>query len=426
MPILLGPDGPSLGGFVCPATVVSAELWKLGQLRPGDRVRFIPISEEQAKELEQAQARAIDHLLSVRIRLAATKPERAIIEQRAESETRVSVTYRRSGDKHLLVEYGPMVLDLRLRFRVHALMLWLNARELPGIIELTPGIRSLQVHFDDATISRKQLMAELERAEGELPSADAFEVPSRIVHLPLSWDDPQTRLAIQKYTQSVRPDAPWCPSNIEFIRRVNGLEDEKAVYDIVFGANYLVLGLGDVYLGAPVATPIDPRHRLVTTKYNPARTWTPENAVGIGGAYLCIYGMQGPGGYQFVGRTIQVYNRYRRTRRFSEGQPWLLRFFDQLRFYPVSAEQLLDHRRDFVTGKFDINIEETRFRLADYQRFLTENDPSIRQFKSKQQAAFEAERQRWVENGQLGVSSPRRLDGSQGPKPALTRLEYSP
>ena len=73
--------------------------------------------------------------------------------------------------------------------------------------------------------------------------------------------------------------------------------------------SYLVLGLGDVYLGAPVATPLDPRHRLVTTKYNPARTWTPENAVGIGGAYLCIYGMEGPGGYQFVGRTVQVWNR---------------------------------------------------------------------------------------------------------------------
>ncbi len=56
------------------------------------------------------------------------------------------------------------------------------------------------------------------------------------------------------------------------------------------------MGLGDVYLGAPVATPLDPRQRLVTTKYNPARTWTPENAVGIGGAYMCVYGMEGPGG----------------------------------------------------------------------------------------------------------------------------------
>ena len=76
------------------------------------------------------------------------------------------------------------------------------------------------------------------------------------------------------------------------------------------------MGLGDVYLGAPVATPLDPRHRLVTTKYNPARTWTAENSVGIGGAYLCVYGMEGPGGYQFVGRTLQMWNRYRASRGF--------------------------------------------------------------------------------------------------------------
>ena len=116
-----------------------------------------------------------------------------------------------------------------------------------------------------------------------------------MVHLPLSWDDPATQLAIRKYMQSVRPDAPWCPSNIEFIRRINGLDSVDEVQRIVFDASYLVLGLGDVYLGAPVATPVDPRHRLVTTKYNPARTWTPENAVGIGGAYLCVYGMEGSG-----------------------------------------------------------------------------------------------------------------------------------
>ena len=102
---------------------------------------------------------------------------------------------------------------------------------------------------------------------------------------PLSWDDPATRLATQAKHEFVRADAPWCPDNIEFIRRINGLESIDDVDRIVFEANYLVMGLGDVYLGAPVATPLDPRHRLVTTKYNPARTWTPENAVGIGGAY---------------------------------------------------------------------------------------------------------------------------------------------
>ena len=119
---------------------------------------------------------------------------------------------------------------------------------------------------------------------------------------------------------------------------LDSIEDVKK---IVFDADYLVLGLGDVYLGAPVATPVDPRHRMVTTKYNPARPWTPENAVGIGGAYLCVYGMEGPGGYQFVGRTIQMWNPLKETEYFKHGKPWLLDFFDQIRFYPVSAEEIL-------------------------------------------------------------------------------------
>jgi urea carboxylase len=281
-----------------------------------------------------------------------------------------------------------------LRFRVHALMQWLETKRLPGVVDLTPGIRSLQIHFDNTQLRLKQLLDALLEAESELPRLDDMEVPTRIVHLPLSWEDESTLLAIRKYMQSVRADAPWCPSNLEFIRRVNGLDSIEAVKKIVYDASYLVLGLGDVYLGAPVATPLDPRHRLVTTKYNPARTWTPENAVGIGGAYLCIYGMEGPGGYQFVGRTVQVWNRFRRTKDFR--LPWLLRFFDQIRFYPVSAAELLRNRESFLEGKFDIKIEEETFRLRDYNRFLREIAAETAVFKSKQQLAFEAERERWA------------------------------
>jgi urea carboxylase len=232
-----------------------------------------------------------------------------------------------------------------------------------------------------------------------------MEVPTRIVHLPLSWEDESTLLAIRKYMQIVREDAPWCPSNLEFIRRINGLDSVEQVREIAFGASYLVLGLGDVYLGAPVATPVDPRHRLVTTKYNPARTWTPENAVGIGGAYLCVYGMEGPGGYQFIGRTCQMWNRYRQTEDFVDGKPWLLRFFDQIRFYPVSHGELQRFRDDFIQGKARLRIEHETFRLRDYNAFLRDNRAGIDAFKGRQQAAFEAERRRWEASGQLNYSA---------------------
>ncbi|MDX1352521.1 MAG: carboxyltransferase domain-containing protein, partial [Thiomicrorhabdus sp.] len=150
---------------------------------------------------------------------------------------------------------------------------------------------------------------------------------------------------------------------------------------------------------APVATPLDPRHRLVTTKYNPARTWTPENAVGIGGAYMCVYGMEGPGGYQFVGRTIQMWNAYHITKNFPLGKPWLLDFFDQIQYFPVSEEELAQARLDFPLGRYEIDIEETELSLNAYQAFLAENSSSIEAFQTQQQGAFEAERQYWEESG---------------------------
>ena len=260
MPVILGPDGPSLGGFVCPVTLARAELWKLGQLRSGDGVRFKRITAQTAQDLLDAQQSAIASLRKVAARpsrsiLGAITPILASLPAHA---GRPAVSYRRAGDANILVEYGPMVLDLELRLRVHALMTWLEAQRLAGILDLTPGIRSLQVHYDSRVLALNDLVSLLVAAESTLAAIDDTRVPTRIVELPLSWDDDATQLAIARYMQSVRADAPWCPSNIEFIRRINGLDSADEVRRIVFEASYLVLGLGDVYLGAPVATPLDP------------------------------------------------------------------------------------------------------------------------------------------------------------------------
>ena len=401
MPVILGPDGPSLGGFVCPCVVVDAELWKLGQLRPGDKVTFVRVDEGWAAR----QSRALADFIHRRID-ALPEPEGGefsspILDAFGAGDDAVVV--RRSGDRYFLIEFGPHHLDLKLRFKVHVVYEWLKEQEIGGILDLTPGIRSLQVHFDPAVISRGDLWGRIKQGIRSLPPLEQIEVPTRVVHLPLSWDDPSTREAIRRYMQSVRPDAPWCPSNLEFIRRINGLESIDEVYAKFFSASYLVMGLGDVYLGAPVATPLDPRHRMVTTKYNPARTWTPENAVGIGGAYLCIYGMEGPGGYQFTGRTIPVWNRWRKTADFQ--QPWLLRFFDQLRFHPVEADELLRLREDVPLGRHKLEIEESVFRFADYEAFLEEHAGEIAAFRATQQAAFQEERRRWEEAG-LSMDAP--------------------
>lgn len=426
MPIILAHDGPSLGGFVCPATIVQAELWKIGQLKPGDTVRFHCLTAEAARQLELEQDRQIATLRNEEVETPSPHPpipispiiSSPILHQFTTTPSQIVVTYRQAGDRYLLVEYGPLVLDLNLRFCVHGLMTWLKANPIPGIIDLTPGIRSLQIHYDNRVLPVQGLLNALVAAEAELPDIEDLEIPTRIVHLPLSWDDASTQLAIEKYMQSVRSDAPWCPSNIEFIRRINGLDRIEQVRDIVFNASYLVMGLGDVYLGAPVATPLDPRHRLVTTKYNPARTWTPENAVGIGGAYLCIYGMEGPGGYQFVGRTVPVWNRYKQTEDFT--QPWLLRFFDQIRFFPVTPDELLHYREAVIQGKVKLEIQEETFSLRRYHEFLQTNADEIAVFKAKQQGAFATERDRWATAGEFARQETLEdIEAPEIPKMAL-------
>ncbi|MFA5951097.1 MAG: urea carboxylase [Hyphomicrobium sp.] len=404
MPIILGPDGPSLGGFVCPATIVAAELWKIGQLRPGDKVRFKRLTPDAARIAEDHLENMIATLSpprdDIQSALTQTGSDDCIVGEVPAEPGKPRVLYRRAGDKYMLVEYGPLALDLELRFRVHGLMTALRKRALPGISDLTPGVRSLQIHYESRVLPLDTLIAALREIDADLDNADDITVPGRIVRLPLAWNDTTTQQAIDKYVQSVRPDAPWCPSNIEFIRRMNGLDSIADVQRILFEASYLVLGLGDVYLGAPLATPVDPRHRLVTTKYNPARTWTAENSVGIGGAYMCVYGMEGPGGYQLVGRTCQMWNTYRATTDFEPGKPWLLRFFDQVRFYPVTPGELLKIREDLVDGRFTLDIEETTFSLADYREFLATNAAEIEAFKDRQHAAFEAERHRWKASDQ--------------------------
>jgi urea carboxylase len=400
-PILLGPDGPSLGGFVCPVTVTTADRWKLGQLRPGDTVRFVPV--KAATAAPHTALGSSRRASSPTVISSGGDSDSGVLALGVTADGETGITYRRSGDDNVLIEYGAMTLDLELRARVHALAQRLGDERPRGLVDLTPGVRSLQVKFDPSVLRQDAALDWIVEAESQLPAAQDMVVPSRTVRLPLSWDDPSTREAIERYMLGVRDDAPWCPWNIEFIRRMNGLGSVNDVHDIVFDAEYLVLGLGDVYLGAPVAVPLDPRHRLVTTKYNPARTWTPENAVGIGGAYMCIYGMEGPGGYQFVGRTTQVWNhRHPENAGGLEPEhPWLLRFFDRISWYPVSTEELADLRADTAAWRGSVDITPGSFSLSSHRAFLAEHAEDIGRVQRVMEAARAEERGRWSAAGEF-------------------------
>jgi urea carboxylase len=424
MPVILTRDGPSLGGFVCPVTIAKGELWKVGQVKPGDTIRFMRMSFDAALALEEAQDVALETLvcpngatlglkteappIATNSKPISTKPipvADAILVSLPATTTTPKVVYRQAGDRYILIEYGENILDLNFRFRIHALMEELKASPVPGILELSPGVRSLQVNYDSRIVTQRALVEALLEAESRLPRVDEMRVDTRVIHLPMTFEDSATLDAVARYRQSVRDKAPWLPRNAEFMRRINGLDSVDEVSDIIFKASYMVLGLGDVYLGAPCAVPVDPRHRLLTSKYNPARTYTAEGTVGIGGVYMCIYGMDSPGGYQLVGRTLPIWNKFLTNPIFVGGKPWLLRFFDQVRFHPVEEAELLELRDGFRTGRTSIKITEEVFDLGEYNRFLTSIEHELTTFKSRQKAAFDIEVAHWKAEEEAAASS---------------------
>ena len=419
-PIILGPDGPSLGGFACPLTVVSTQRWKLGQIKPGDQIRFIPLSEGKLRALQLSRSARVQELERVGMQADSTIPQAVIAQSPAEPESGIAkVKYLRCGDDNVLVEFGEMELDLGLRMRVHALGQALAEQHLSGVIDVTPGVRSLHIHIDPTILHVNKLVEVLVELHANLPKTDDLVVSSRQIYLPLSFNDPCIEQAIERYQTGVREKAPWLPSNIEFIRRINGLDTTAEVRKTMFEAQYLVLGLGDVYLGAPLAVPLDPRHRLMTTKYNPARTWTASDTVGLGGSYLCIYGMDSPGGYQLVGRTIPIWSGYQQRGPFTEGKPWLLRYFDRIKWYPVNAAELQELRAQARNGALELRIEEEVFSYREYAAFLAENRESIADFQERQAQAFEREKQIWIKNGEFDATPEEQIEPVSRTEPDL-------
>ena len=406
-PILLGPDGPSLGGFACPVTVVSGHGWKLGQIRPGDTVRLDPVPTRTAERLRTDDRLRAAALLPPGVAVGPDGDDGVLAVVPGDANDAVGrprVRYLRGGDDNVLVEYGPPVLDLGLRVRVHALAEALRARVrdgLVGVVDVTPGVRSLHVHVDPDALPVRTLVGVLVELEHALPHTDDVVVPSRRVHLPLSADDPVVAAAVERYVAGVRPHAPWLPSNAEFVRRVNGLGSVDDVLATLLAAEYLVLGLGDVYLGAPLAVPLDPRHRLLTTKYNPARTWTAEGTVGLGGQYLCVYGMDSPGGYQLVGRTVPVWSSYAQHGAFEPGVPWLLRCFDRIVWHPVTPEELTALREDLAAGRRTLEVEDGWFSAREHREALERDADEIAAVTARRAAAFAAERVAWAAAGEL-------------------------
>ena len=291
------------------------------------------------------------------------------------------VTYRRSGDDNLLVEYGAMQLDLGLRGcgctrceavaapRPTAAGCPRHRRPHPGH-PLPAGARSTRPSCRCGALLDLRPRGRGRRCR----RPRELVVPSRTVHLPLSWDDPATREAIERYMAGVRDDAPGA----------RGTSSSSA------GSTAWTRS---TTCTAPSSTPstwcsasaTSTSARRSPPRWTRATGWSPPSTTrpapgrrrtpSASAARTCAStAWRAPAATSSSAAPCQVWSTHRQRGAFEPGTPWLLRFFDRIRWYPVGAEELLDLRADMAAGRLDAaRSSRATFSLAEHERFLADN-----------------------------------------------------
>jgi len=286
------------------------------------------------------------------------------------TESRLEVLFKQAGDGFLQVEYGREIrANLQDSFRIQAVNDLVLNKKLKGLIETVPGIRTNLFHFDPEVLSLRKLIDEIKEAEESLTSIDNIAVESRLIKLPIAFEDTETKKAVEKYVKEVRPDAPNVINgyNMDYMAMCNGITVEE-VKQKLLGTEWYNSG-GGFWPGGGFFWPMDPRCAIVVPKYNPPRTWTPEGAVGIGGPCVFTYTTPTGGGYQLFGRTIPIFQFSQKHPLFKDS-PFLYRAADRITFHEVTEQEILhifEHVHEQTDYKYD--IEEDEIVVKEYLEF---------------------------------------------------------
>lgn len=290
-----------------------------------------------------------------------------ILDTMPETESRLEVLFRQAGDGFVQVEYGrEQRAALQDSFRMLAVNDIIHSRKIEGLIETVPGLRTNLFHFDPTILKVCQLVDYIKEAENSMPTIDDVVLESRIIHLPLTFEDSETKKAIDKYLKEVRPGSPNVINghNLEYIAMCNGVSVQETK-DMFLGTEWFNSG-GGFWPGGAFLWPVDPRCALIVPKYNPPRTWTPEGAAGIGGPCVFTYTTPTGGGYQLFGRTIPTFQFNQKHPIFKNG-PFLYKPADRVRFHEVTEEEVLDiFQRVHVETDYEYRIEPGKIVVKDY------------------------------------------------------------
>ncbi|CAM1510806.1 Fc.00g083190.m01.CDS01 [Cosmosporella sp. VM-42] len=433
-PVIFPVDCPDFGGFICSLTVTKGDMWKVGQLRSGDRVRFRRVSLKSALACRRGNEEYLQKLQhsvesaswggaisfeSDYIGEEVTNPGLDLIQRIQATSSNPKVSYRAGGDDFVLVDYGDGRADLNHKRRATALKRALESAVGPVSLNATQGGaiyntvgcgNSLAIFYDGLKLPREDLMSQLLNLESSLGDTRSTQFPNRRFRLPVTFAHQKLEDTMERYMANQRSLASYLPDPLQFVAENNGMKLDELKH-MFLTLESVVIGVG-FFMALPQSLPADPRHRLRAPKMNPSRTYTPEGTFSWGGCCIAIYPVDCPGGYMPAGMTIPGVDVFGYKAGFSRERPWMFQDMDVLSFYEVTEEEYNVKMAQFRSGNYQFEMEDGIFDMVAHNKLLQEMGSEAAKLQTERAVAQDrmALREKelleqWIEQRKAGETS---------------------
>lgn len=206
--------------------------------------------------------------------------------------------YTWGGDEFLFVEVDE-AMSLAANFKVMTLASKLSVAGVEGVVDICPANASLLIRFDPDVLAPPVLESTVRRFEREAADGGADTLETRIVEVPVWYDDPFTAEVAQRFREGFHQEPDG--TDLDYAAKVNGLEGAAEFIRRHHEQPWIVSMVGFV-AGLPFLFQlVDREKQLEVPKYLSPRTDTPKLTVGHGGCFGAIYSVRGAGGYQMFG-----------------------------------------------------------------------------------------------------------------------------
>lgn len=270
--------------------------------------------------------------------------------------------YSWGADEHLVVQLDD-AMSLEVNFLVMSIVNSLTSRHIHGVTDICPANASLLLRFNPDIVEPAELLALVQQIEREIGKAPALTLKTRIVEVPVWYDDPFTNEVAARFRdRHQRPEG----NDLQFAAIENGLPSSHEFILRHSGSPWITSMVGFV-AGLPFLYQMVRREdQLQVPKYLRPRTDTPALTVGHGGCFACVYSVRGAGGYQMFGVTpAPIFDPAQRLADFADFMVFF-RPGDIVKFHPVDESEYTRIRSEVSKGTYRFRQSPVRFSLDEF------------------------------------------------------------